>query len=466
MQKRAFGIVLLAVVTGIIITIFFISRDTGEACIPAYNASRPSLVLASPPGYVGFPSLHLVSELNPFEVDRHYWHDGAAALWGAEDGNFENVDVRIRGRGNSTWVRGAEKRPLRIRFSTPRHMFGSDYAHRDWLLIANLFDPSLVRNHSAKYLASLLDNQDFAPMTQFVHLYVNGEYWGVYEFSDERDPAPGRAPLVFDPAPSLSEYMFELDGHLIGWRAHEFVEGEDFFTVASEGDVRAYDIRYPRQRDWDGHLEYLRDFVHRADEAILSRDFDAISAVIDIPSFVDFYLVQELTKNIDVGTFSVFMSLRGQGDERRIHFGPVWDFDRSSGNTLYWTAPQFGHASVRNVWFRNMMAVPEIFDIVAERWNEVKDGPVRQMVDSLYNLATTHEHSFLRNFERHNVLGASYPYPQWYAMLPQETREIDTHQGQVSYLLAWYNQRIDWLDAFFNRTDYWINAWWEGVLER
>jgi len=427
----------------------------------------PSLVLASPEGYAGFPSLHLVSELDPFAVERSFWHDGAAAVWGTGDEyNFENVPVRIRGRGNSTWVRGTEKRPLRLRFPEARRMFGSEYAHRDWILIANLFDPSLIRNYSAKYLAGLLDNLHFTPMSLFVHLYINGEYWGVYEFTEERDPSPGRGLLLFDPDPTISEYMFELDGHLLGWRSDEFVEDEDFF-VAGEGDAaRAYDIRFPRQRDWDGHLEYLSDFVRDADEAINSRDFEAIARVIDIPSFVDFYLVQELTKNIDVGRFSVFMTLQGQGDERRIHFGPVWDFDRSAGNTLYWTAPQFGHASVRNNWFRNMMAVPEIFDIVAERWNEVKDGPIRQMINSVDYLTTRYEESFLRNFYRHDhILGAEYPYPRWFVMLPKETREIDTHQGQVEYLLNWFEQRVEWLDDFYNRRRDSINYWWAGVIE-
>ena len=439
------------------------SNETAEAyCY--YESSQYSNRIIPPEGHSGFPFLHIVSEHDPFAVERDFWHDGVLALSGTEY-RFDNAEVRIRGRGNSTWVRGPEKRPLRLRFPEARHMFGSEYAHRDWILIADLFDPSLMRNHSAFYLTGLMENLDFTPSAQFVHLYVNWEYKGVYQLTDERDPSPGRGPLRFDPNPAISEYLFELDGHVIGWRADEFEEDVDFF-VAGEGEAeRAYDIRYPRQRDWNGHLEYLRDFVRNVDAVLQTRDYEAISQVIDIPSFVDFYLVQEFMKNIDIGEFSVFMSLRGQGDERRIHFGPVWDFDRSAGNTIYWTNYAHAHAGVRNYWFRNMMATPEIFDIVAARWNEIARtrGPIRQMINHVENITSQYKDCFERNFELHShILGGN---PVWFDLLPEETREIDTFTGQIEYLLGWYEGRVWWLNAFFNRRYDWINEWWDGVVD-
>jgi len=430
-----------------------------EGYIPSTPLFAPIMELE---GYDGFPSLHIASHYDPFTVERDFWHDGAITLWGTDEFDFENIDVRIRGRGNSTWVRGTEKRPLRLRFPEARTMFGSEYAHREWILLANLFDPGILRNHSALYLASMLDNLDFTPSSQFVHLYVNGEYMGLYQLTDERNPEPGRAPLIFDPDPALSEYMFELDGHLVGWRADEFEMDVDFFIAGIGDEERAYDIRFPNQSDWDGHLEYLRDHVQYVDRVIRSRDLETISRVIDIPSFVDFYLVQEFMKNIDVASFSVFMTLRGQGDERRIHFGPVWDFDRSAGNTLYWTPYTHIFAGWRNNWFRHLMSTPGMFEIVAARWDEIKDVQVRQMIDHITFITENYDQSFERNFERHNhILGGN---PPWFVMLPQETREIDTFEGQVEYLLEWYEGRHFWLTAFFERRYDWINDWWDNIV--
>ena len=477
MHNKIYAVILLMLVFGLVFTACSTTptetdyEESYQYAFPYYDNAIPHdysedlplYVIVSPEGYVGFPALHIVSGHNPFTVERDFWHDGVIALSGAGEGfNFDYEPVRLRGRGNSTWVRGPEKRSLRLRFPEARKMFDSEYAHRDWILLANLFDPAIVRNYSALYLASLLDNMDFTPSSWFVHLYVNGEYMGLYQLTDERDPAPGRGPLLFDPDPAISEYMFELDGHLTGWRAHEFELDVDFFMAGVGEAARPYDIRFPRQNDWDGHLEYLRDFVQNAYAVLQTRDFDAIAKVIDIPSFVDFYLVQEFMKNIDVADFSVFMTLRGQGDERRIHFGPVWDFDRSAGNTLYWTNYAHPHAALRNYWFGHLLATPEIFDIVARRWNEIRNGPIRQMINHIAGTAQNYEASFLRNFERHDhILGGE---PEWFDMLPVETREIDSFRGQIEYLLRWYEGRVYWLDAFFNRRYGWINEWWDAIV--
>jgi len=417
-------------------------------------ASSPELLhaphIAPPEGYMGFPSLHIASHHDPFAVARDFWHDGAITLWGADEAhNFDNQPVRIRGRGSATWARGQEKRPLRLRFPEAQHMFGSEYPHRDWILLANLFDPSILRNHSAFYLASLLENLDFTTSSQLVHLYVNGKYQGLYQLTDERDPAPGRGPLHFDPDPTQSEYLFEMDGFLEDWVANDFEADIDFFTVGIGSEERVYDIRFPGQSRWDGHLEYLRDHIRYVDSVLRSRDFEAIQQVIDLPSFIDFYLVNEFMKNINVGDSNMFLSLRGQGSQRRVHFGPVWNFDRSAGNNIYSTDYTGIFAGYQNIWFMHLMATPEIFALVEERWKEIQ-YPISQMLDHITHISEYYEASFLRNFKRHEILGGDHP---WSNRIPQATREIYTFYEQVEYLLTWFDGRINWLNDFFSQND-------------
>ena len=384
------------------------------ACNNTESEPIDAPIIPPPVGYVGFPSLHLTSNYDPFAVERDFWHEGNATLWGAdEDYNFNDEVVQIRGRGSSTWAEGAEKRPLRLRFTEARHMLGSCYAHRDWVLLANLFDPGLVRNHAAFYLASLLEAMDFTPLSKFVHLYINGEYVGLYQLTDERNPEPGRSPLHFDPDPAMSEYMFERNG----------------------------DIRFPRRRDHIGHQEYLRDYISYVDEIIRSGDFDAIQQVIDIPSMIDFLLVQKFMNEDNMPVFNGLMTLRGQGEERRIFFGPVWGFDRSAGNS---------HHEVTNEnWLSHLLYVPEIFELAAKQWNEIKDVQIRQTIENIAYIAEAYKNSFLRNFELHDHILDSDP--SWELMLPQETREIDTFQGQIEYLLAWFEERVYTLTIFFEQ---------------
>ena len=412
-----------------------------------------------PAGVRDFPSLHIYSYLDPFTQLREYWHRGTLSVSGIYEAFlFNDEPVRIRGRGNSTWARGPEKRPLRLRFEEPRTILDSSHSARDWVLIANLFDMSLIRTHLAFYLASRLDGIYWTPFSRIVHLYINGVYQGVYQLADERDVGDNRAQLSFDPDPAVSEYFFEKDGQVSTWLNAGYVLDVDFFEV----DNIAIDIRFPHRRYWDGHLEYLRDFVLNVDETINTRDFEEIVSLIDIDSFIDFYIVQELFKNIDVNRRSVFMQIKGQGDDRRLYFGPVWDFDRSSGNNIYWTTPKYIFAGLYNNWFRNMLEVPEIFDLISIRWNQISNYQVASMIEYAGFLLDNYEESFERNFIRHDhILGGN---PTWFEMLPQETREIDTFAGQIDYLINWFEVRINWLDAFYNRRYDWINEWWTEVV--
>ena len=402
-----------------------------------------------------FPSLHITSSYHPFEVERDFWHNGTLSLTNHTDA-FESVDIRIRGRGNSTWLFGEEKRPLRLRFEAPQSFLGSEYVARDWVLIANHFDLTLMRTYLAFYFASLLDGLDWTATAHFVHLYINGEYVGVYQVSDERDIQPGRMQLIFDEAPFVSEYLFELDNSAVNGGT----EGVDFFFV----DGAPYDIRYPRNdRLSPEHVEYMRNFVKDVTQVLRSGDFEAIAAVMDIPSFVDFYLVQELFKNIDVGFNSVFMQVRGQEENRRLYWGPVWDFDRSAGNMYYWYTYEHFHAAVRNHFMRYLMTVPEIFDLVAERWAEIADNQVLQMILRIEYYVYNYQSEFERNFERFPVW--EDPFPQWMTqMLPSHLHKIDSWYGQAAHLLEWFEGRIWWMNQIFVEQGE-LKEWWMNYLE-
>jgi hypothetical protein len=320
-------------------------------------------------------------------------------------------------------------------------MLGSRHAHNDWILLANHFDMSFMRNESAFYLSRLLDGLDYTPFSRFVHLYINDEYMGVYQLTDERDVGRGRIELTYNTNPAFSEYLFELNGHVIGWLADRNTEGVDYFMSAG----RAYDVRFPRVRLRDGHVEYLRRYVEATNNAIWSRDLEAISSMIDMPSFIDFYIIQELFKNIDVAEFSVFMTLRGTGRSRRLYFGPVWDFDRCAGNTLYWPEPGNLLAAVRHDWFWELVNTPAVFDLIAKRWNEIKDREISQMIANIRETAEAYQAEFERNFER-------FPMEQVAFTMPTNPLYfgIDSYMGHADYLTDWLNARVAWLDDYFN----------------
>ena len=407
-----------------------------------------NVVAEMPENFAGiFPAIHIETVL---PIDRRIWEDAVVTMSGTDsEFVFEGVEGRIRGRGNSSWR--LEKTPFRIRFDEARTMLDSNHAARDWTFIPNHSDKSLMRNYSAYHLATLLDGMYFAPFARFVDVYFNGEYQGVYMLSVQVQVNEGRAELVYDSNPFLSEYLIEMDTRVP--QDYDSEEGVTFVTVGE----RHYDILFPRGNDLTfAHVEYIRSFLGKVDDLIHAHDY-AVFEHIHLPSFVDFYIVQELYKNVDVGYASVFMQIRGHGEERRLEMGPVWDFDIAAGNAYfqgrnsmgeyypYYYSPHGLWAAWTNSWFRNLMYMPKFFEAVTVRWNEIENVEIRATIDHIMFMAEEYYHAFGRNFERWPILGEEI-WPN-----PQRVVEIDTFQGQVGYLVEWLEIRKIGLGNFLNQ---------------
>ena len=392
-----------------------------------------------------FPTLYIESYENPFTVEREYWHDGVIRLTGADIYDIDYKDARLRGRGNSTWAGGwndtIQKRPLRIRFPEGDGSFFGSYEHRDWILLANAFDPTAgLRTSFALDFATFISDE-FVTSFHFVNLNVNGVDMGVYQLVDERDIGPGRGTVVIHEDPEISEYWLELD-----FRSDDF-----------EVNGHTYDMRYPSgSAQTEGHIEYAENFITRVSEAIRSRVWEDIIELIDVYSMVNFYLLQELVRDSDEGMTSTFMTIRGAGEDRRLFMGPFWDFDLTLGNVGTYDLgnynPEGIWAAYANYWFYNLMAVSEFRVLVRDRWNEVKDTYLHKALLNLVYTASVYRSEFKRNFEIHDILGSGWLLPSGeYEPVQSHITEIETFSGQVEYLINFILRRAHWLDSYFNR---------------
>jgi len=440
MSKKIPWILLLIVVIGTFTFIVWgairVNEQTIEEIEPAEEA-KPA----------PFPILHISSELDPFIQEREFWHDGTLTMTGSglelEEGEAGVADavIRIRGRGNSTWRDGENKRPLRFRFEEAQSLLDLEYEATDWVLLADNFDRSLLRNYAALTFAESLGSMHFTPRRQHVQLYVNGEYMGLYLLTDERDVIPGRMELTWDADPARSGFMIELDA-----RAPRTGEYDDTFVTVHG---MHYDIRYPRRnsRRTPEHVAYVRAYLEHVSDAIRSRDFKAAMQLIDLETFIDFYLVQELFKNPDIHSLSIFMYITGEEEERRLYMGPVWDFDIAAGNKRYQplgSNPYYLFAAVANYWYRDLMQMPEFKEAVTLRWNEIRDVQIAGMIEHLRYVALRDQTEFERNFERH-------PFSESASFrMPREIFAIRTWMGHVEHLLEWFEARTAWLDDYFN----------------
>jgi len=456
---------LCAVILALVIGFMFAACDSPVTSQP--ETDKPSVSL--PSGTLPSIRLSIAANVNPWygdpgrpnELHRTNWRSTTVSLSGGDDSYagfaFGPVNATARGRGNSSWWMH-EKRPLRFRFATPQPMFGSSYAATDWSLISNAMDYTLMRNYAAYLLGSLLSGLDFSPAHHMVHLYLNNEYRGVYMLTDQIHRHNGRIELInpIPSAPERSEFLLEWCGRV----PEENVGSSQYayFTIhMGEGEWARdvpFGISFPGSgvlRGNHGFRNFAADFVGQVNDALVRRDFNEISRLIDLDSFIDFYLVQELFQNMDVGFSSVFFQIRQINGSPRLFAGPLWDFDLSSGSAIgHYSDSQpprsgdclpihYPTARWSNPWFGHLMATPQFRNMVVQRWNTIRNREVRTMTMIIRRMAIRYRACFDRNFERWDQKLGNYTWRNSIEVVNIPASR--GHMGQVDFFLDWLDQR-------------------------
>ena len=193
---------------------------------------------------------------------------------------------------------------------------------------------------------------------------------------------------------------------------------------------------------WEKQRTYLTNYIARTDTAIFSAGFadstTGYAAYIDVQSAIDYYMVQEVVKNVDgnLRFGANFYKPRGA----KLFFGPVWDFDLALGNVNYNTADQtVGWYARQSLWFTRLFQDPAFRSRFSARWSEMKRTGV---VDSLQHLVKARA-SYLsivqqRNFERWPILG-TYVWPNRVV--------TGSYEGEALALRDWLADRVRWMDG-------------------
>ena len=228
-----------------------------------------------------------------------------------ENGTHEYTGVEISGRGNSSWA--SEKKPYNLKFAHRVDLFGGEKA-KSWVLLANAYDSTYLRNDVALHLAGMLDDK-YAAKGNFVELYVDDKYIGLYYSAPKITINKGSVNLK----DSLG-VLVELDNlYGVGSSCYYSYMGN---CLTVKDAVRKDNINQAME-------EFLIDF-DKLEMAAEAGNYAVVEELIDVESFAKYYLVSEFTSNPDAYSTSWFMYKDGTGD--KIHAGPVWDFDFALAN--------------------------------------------------------------------------------------------------------------------------------------
>ena len=360
----------------------------------------------------------------------------------AEDGRDISVeDVSIRGRGNTAWR--VPKKSYKLKFPSKICLMKEGEGEtkaKDWTLIANHYDKSLIRNYVGYRMAACLDNIEWTPYTEMVEVYLNGEYRGVYTLAEQVEVKKDRVNILEGDKDDNIGFFIELDF----WSTGTYYE--DYFKVLGSKYTVKSDFRDEDQ------VKALRCHMETVCNVIKEGDEEKIRSVVDIPSAVDMYIINEIYRNTDVGSGSFFMYFKEP--QGQLYFGPVWDLDGAFGNATREMSTSGFYAgysisqsgSIReeeNIWFAALTTNAWFREEVVRRWNEVKDtlsASVGEILKPVYANIEQYE----KNFTVWPVLNEQLSDEP-----PKSLRET-TCYGKILYVENWIRGRIKWLDGAFN----------------
>jgi hypothetical protein len=280
----------------------------------------------------------------------------------------------------------------------------------DWVLNASHRDRTFMRDALAYATARRLGR--WAPRTRHAEVFLNGRHQGLYLVTERIKLDRSRVAV---PREGITGgYVLEL--------AHG-LKGAAFVGPVTQ---MPYGHHHPRaKRLTVAERAWVADHLGAAERALYQHEAPW-RTIIDEDAAVDYVLLQELFRNQDAFRRSTFLT---KGSDRPLALGPVWDFDRSMGNSNPEHLAPEGWVGPGRPWADPLLADPGFVDRLVARWREVRAGGLLPfMMGRIERDARLLRPASVRNARR------------W----PSTRRP--THAAEVRRLRRWLSTRVAWID--------------------
>ncbi len=330
----------------------------------------------------------------------------------------------------------------------------------DWVLSANYSDKSLLNNALSYHLSREMGW--YAPRSQHVELVVNGEYVGVYVLMEKIKRDNDRVDIAkLQPTDITGDQL--TGGYIIkidkttgngggGWTSPYAPD------TNNNGQTIYYQYEYPSDVAIQPQQEaYIQAYVDSFETALAGPNFADTSIgyarYIDVNSFIDYFLLNEMSKNVDGYRLSTYLYKDKYSNGGKLTIGPAWDYDIAWGNAGYcggndvqgwaydfalecpgdyWQIPFWWDRLMQDSTFRNKVRC---------RWEELSQTALSVNFLHAYcdSMLLYLDEGQQRNFSTWPILG-TYVWPNP-APFPA------TYQGEIDELKLWIGARWNWLDA-------------------
>ena len=328
----------------------------------------------------------------------------------------------------------------------------------DWILYGPFSDKSLIRNVLIYRLSNLVGR--YATKTSFYNLQINGVFLGLYVLMEKIKRDKNRVNISKNRSDDISGgYIIKIDK--ITGDGDTLNEKIAFMSEYTKDGVKGINknvhflYEYPKNRDIsDEQKNYIQAYMRDFEDAIASENFtsesDGYKKYIDVDSFIDFFILNEITRNVDAYRISTFMH---KDINEKLKMGPIWDFNIAFGNADYcegglttgW-AYKFNEACPADgmlvpFWWDRLMQDPNFTQALEKRWtslrlNELSNSSIMGIIDELVGELEDSD-AITQNFGKWLILG-TYIWPNNFVG--------NRHSEEITYLKEWIEDRLSWMD--------------------
>lgn len=433
---------------------FSVSDSAGNAALPLERIIRVVNDLLFLQARIDTNGAEIVDE--PKILATMQLHDADAMIY---DGN---IGIEIRGSssqlfekksyGFETWDAEGE--------DTDFPLAGFP-AEEDWIFYGPYSDKTFLRNVIIYHLSNNMGR--YATRTAFSELTINDEYRGVYVLMEKIKRDKNRVDISkLKDEDITGGYLLKIDKSTGEDDSIDFSFESRFDGFGNTNGLEKIQFiyEYPKPEDINSEQKsYIQNYIHDFEQALQSENFadpeEGYQQFIDVPSFIDFFILNELSHNVDAYRISTFMH-KDKGE--KLKMGPIWDFNIAFGNVNYCRGQSSEDWSFNfnfycpedqfrvPFWWQRLLQDPNFVIALKSRWMALRtDILSTDALIGFINAQTTRikfSNSSARNFAKFDVLG------QW--VWPNSFVGA-TYDQEIDYLINWIERRLIWMDQEIER---------------
>jgi hypothetical protein len=335
-------------------------------------------------------------------------------------------------------------------------------AKDDWVLLAPYDDKTMIRDALAYKLGR--DQNRYASRSRYCEIIMNGYYMGVFVLLEKIKRDKYRVPIAkLDPTSTTGDAV--TGGYILKIDKTTGTGGEGWTSAyrpldSQSGQTIYFQYDYPKDEDIVAEQQtYIQGFMAAFEGTLAGDHFtdpvQGYNKYIDQASFIDYFLIQEITKNPDGYRLSTYFYKQRDSDGGKLVMGPIWDFNEGFGNVNYCTqgtTDGFVVTSFNSIcptdgfqipfWWQRLSEDPSFRAALGLRWSALRQGPFQETtilnyVDSVASVLN--QGAQQRNFQAwQNVMGF-YVWPNYYVGT--------SFNDEVDWMKTWISGRLKWLDS-------------------